>query len=124
MKRKRSPASTTIPRPLPASLTPVQRGQPALSPEFLPERSVGREAWVRALSPRCSSRKHGERVETCEACRGYLKSITRLRATPPEALVLVDRYRLGAKVIEASSCLPGDRLARRAPGHDRRASGR
>jgi hypothetical protein len=74
--------------------------------------------------PSVQLEKARERVETCEACRGYLKSITRLRTTPPEALVLVDRYRLGAKVIEASSCLPGDRLARRAPGHDRRASGR
>jgi hypothetical protein len=114
----------------------------------------------RALSPRRSSRKHGERVETCEACRGYLKSITRLRATPPEALVLVDLdtveldilalehgytrrerpgYRLGAKVIEASSCPPATvcraslpvtrdglrtlKVAPRPPGHRPSATG-
>jgi len=30
-------------------------------------------------------------------------------------------YRLGAKVIEASSCPPGNRLSRLAPGNERRA---
>jgi FdhE protein len=64
------------------------------------------------------------KVETCDACRGYLKSITTLRATPPETLALVDLhtveldvvalehgytrpgrpgYRLRVRVIEASS---------------------
>jgi len=30
------------------------------------------------------------RVETCEACRGYVKSIATLRATPPDEVTLVD----------------------------------
>ena len=29
-------------------------------------------------------------VETCEACEGYLKAITTLKATPADALTLVD----------------------------------
>jgi FdhE protein len=32
----------------------------------------------------------GRRVDTCEACRGYVKTLTVLRATPPEDIPLAD----------------------------------